>query len=371
MESVKFDRERGQILVQVALMVVALFAFVALALDVGHVYAGRRRMQNAADAGALAGAREICFGGHDSLEAAQNRALQLAEQYAIERNGAHAATVEILDDYTVTVDARQTLDTFFAGVIGINTAPVRAQAAAACGSLVSTGAWPLAFDLNVFSDTVECGQKFLVFDDALDCAGPDDNCTPENCSDDNCCNKLNCDLISDPYMGTGQYGWLDLPEPEEEDMPDHKQGECGGTGANWMRCWIKYDYPPLIENGDCIPTESGIMDTVGKTANERMEDEDPLYVNIILWEEWCEERVIRVAGVGCIKVLGYFKDWSIPKCNGADAGHKVIYAERMCPEGPEDDGYDRCVSFEGTTLGGGDRSQSRGVSLIQWPPADQ
>ncbi len=48
--------ENGQTLVWVALAMVVLLAFVGLAIDGGAVYAERRRMQNAADAGALAGA---------------------------------------------------------------------------------------------------------------------------------------------------------------------------------------------------------------------------------------------------------------------------------------------------------------------------
>ncbi len=54
--------ESGQTLVYVALSLVTLLLFVALAIEAGHLYAERRRMQNAADAGALAGVRESCLG---------------------------------------------------------------------------------------------------------------------------------------------------------------------------------------------------------------------------------------------------------------------------------------------------------------------
>jgi hypothetical protein len=50
-------RERGQIMVLVALGLVGLLGFTALALDMGMAYADRRQAQNAADAAALAGAR--------------------------------------------------------------------------------------------------------------------------------------------------------------------------------------------------------------------------------------------------------------------------------------------------------------------------
>ena len=57
--------ERGQTLVIIALFMVAVVGMAALVLDGGHAYAQRRRMQNAADAGALAGARELAGGGSE------------------------------------------------------------------------------------------------------------------------------------------------------------------------------------------------------------------------------------------------------------------------------------------------------------------
>lgn len=53
------DSERGQAIVILALAMVALLAFAALAIDGGNTYVERRRAQNAADAAALAGARQI------------------------------------------------------------------------------------------------------------------------------------------------------------------------------------------------------------------------------------------------------------------------------------------------------------------------
>ena len=43
-------------------MFFVLIGFLALAVDMGNAYVERRRMQNAADAAALAGAREMCLG---------------------------------------------------------------------------------------------------------------------------------------------------------------------------------------------------------------------------------------------------------------------------------------------------------------------
>lgn len=53
------DNERGQAIVILALVMIVLLAFAALAIDGGNAYVERRRSQNAADAAALAGARQI------------------------------------------------------------------------------------------------------------------------------------------------------------------------------------------------------------------------------------------------------------------------------------------------------------------------
>jgi hypothetical protein len=48
--------ERGQVLILIILAIVALFGFAALAVDIGRLYAERRRMQSAADSAVLAAA---------------------------------------------------------------------------------------------------------------------------------------------------------------------------------------------------------------------------------------------------------------------------------------------------------------------------
>lgn len=52
----------GQVLVWVAVLLVVLLAIAGLAIDGGIGLSQRRQMRNAADAGALAGARELCLG---------------------------------------------------------------------------------------------------------------------------------------------------------------------------------------------------------------------------------------------------------------------------------------------------------------------
>src|SRR5687768_11838344 len=52
----RFRSERGAMLIQVAVILIALIAFLSFVADYGLMWVSRRQAQNAADAGALAGA---------------------------------------------------------------------------------------------------------------------------------------------------------------------------------------------------------------------------------------------------------------------------------------------------------------------------
>jgi len=118
--------ERGQTLVIVAVLLVVLIGFLALVLDLGNALAQRRRMQNAADAAALAGVRGLALGQPSaSIQSAIN-------EYAVQRNGAQGCQAKILTS-TITVVVSRTFPTFFASVAGIPTFTVRAAAQAGYG----------------------------------------------------------------------------------------------------------------------------------------------------------------------------------------------------------------------------------------------
>jgi hypothetical protein len=68
--------------VLLTLAVVGLFAFAALAIDGGRLYAERRHAQNAADNAVLAAARAMCFG-----ENITNAALMLADENGYDNDG--------------------------------------------------------------------------------------------------------------------------------------------------------------------------------------------------------------------------------------------------------------------------------------------
>jgi hypothetical protein len=387
MESVRFDRERGQILVQVAFMVVALFAFVALALDGGQIYARRRQMQNAADAGALAGAQELCFGEERTAEAAEAAALN----YAIDRNDAQWASVDVQDEVTVTVETSRTFDTFLAGIIGINTANVSAEAAAVCAKAVSVGGlWPLAFEFDVYSDSIECGESFWVFaqDEILDCVGSECECvepgsgiteTTSECED-----RCNCWALG-THIGPGDRGWLRFWDPVEG-LPD----PCGphNCGASEMNCWIDNGFSGIVELGDCLPGQSGVDASAKSHVNARISDT----VSIVLYDRecyvgegseddpdlsgTCPGTPYHVAGFGCMQIIEW-TEIDVPSCGDPDtackddggkklSNLKVIKVKKVC-EGTDPHLYDLwCSSPSGSSSGElPDDIDVRSVSLVK------
>ncbi len=137
--------ERGQTMVQLALMLVVLLGFAALAIDMGYRYVERRRMQSAADAAALAGAYELCQGKPATV------ASDRAKEY-LTRNGVAAASIAP-SDVTITggkidVHAKNPSPlTFLAGPAGFTTLAIGANAGAVCGAAKSAcGLWPIAFE---------------------------------------------------------------------------------------------------------------------------------------------------------------------------------------------------------------------------------
>jgi hypothetical protein len=140
-------RQEGQGLVMLALVMVALISALALAVDGGTMYLQRRRMQTAADAGALAGAEVLALGG------SMGDATTTAREYAVDRNGAKSAEVSVdHDDQTVTVVARVSSPTLLAGIVGhpLLAAAARATASYAPVGSVPGGVFPIAIDWREF-----------------------------------------------------------------------------------------------------------------------------------------------------------------------------------------------------------------------------
>src|SRR4051794_7831836 len=143
--------ERGAVLVHVALAMLTLIAFSALAIDYGALLGARRQAQNAADAAALAGASSLAFDDPDDVPRAQaaaaatgitNPVLGAAPSIDLTKTPADVRLIPCppgapgLPDTCVRADVYRSaarsnaLPTFFAQIVGINSQDVRATATA-------------------------------------------------------------------------------------------------------------------------------------------------------------------------------------------------------------------------------------------------
>ena len=92
--------ERGAILIQVAVAMIVLIAFTAFVADYGLMWVGRRQAQNAADAGAMAGAIALAFDDF-SDRSATGPAKVAAQSFALENLvAAESPDVDINTDVT-------------------------------------------------------------------------------------------------------------------------------------------------------------------------------------------------------------------------------------------------------------------------------
>ena len=137
--------ERGAVAVMVALLLVPLLGFAAIAVDVGALYAERARLQTAADAAALAVARDCARGDCGD---AQATATELVEANV----GSAEADEPVLGTNTVTVTGSNPVEHWFAPIIGHDSSEVSATATVAWGAPGGgTAALPLIFSLCEFT----------------------------------------------------------------------------------------------------------------------------------------------------------------------------------------------------------------------------
>jgi len=91
--------QRGIAVVYIALMLVVLFMFVGLAIDIGYMYVAKTQLQNAADAAALAGASQ--FSESTSSDTIQLDARNQAISFAL-KNYATKIPVTVLSSSTIS-----------------------------------------------------------------------------------------------------------------------------------------------------------------------------------------------------------------------------------------------------------------------------
>jgi hypothetical protein len=277
----KMVNEHGQNLVIIAVVMVALIALVGLAVDGGFGLANRRKAQNAADAGALAGADALCAGEPNETVISQ------ALDYAINRNEATDASVTI-GTKVLTVTTAIPHQTFLMGLFGEDVITSTASASAGCYFPCSATVLPVAWSceppiVNGEPITDTCGIQWGTMDDP----GPlyvimDSNKIPEDiyCQEPplgcpyaiptpgamDC--ELNGDCVNDLFAG-GNRSWLNLN---------------GGSGnANELRDWINGINVPELHTHYWYGGSTGNKEVAYKAAGDRIGD----LVLIPVFDRYC------------------------------------------------------------------------------------
>ena len=248
------SEERGVTLVLVVFMMIVIFGFAAMAIDVGDLLWNRHALQNAVDAAALAGVRELPSDGTVAgEEAARIAAYNAALDYFQSNSPDPSIVPEIVVTKTfgqpiyntVVVTATRTRPPMLRGILGSGDIDVPASAEAIVSSVLpDCFYWPwaieehaLLYDSNGVVQSWETpGVTFTLK------VAPGD------------------DYKSDEY-GRGNFGIIRLQPPDD---PKANQGAA--------------EYLNSIENKGCL--KDGKVDTKGgdipqKTIQGVLTDDDP------------------------------------------------------------------------------------------------
>jgi Flp pilus assembly protein TadG len=175
--------ERGASAVMVAVLMIPILGFMAIALDVGALYAERAQLQNGADSAALAIAQD-CANGACGTSAA--RAAELANDNANDA-AANVLTPVFPTGHSVKVTSSTreagsgagAISHPFARFIGTDSTTVSATATAEWGS-PGAGATtlPIAISYCEFRPSLDGTLQLIRYDQQLQCAGRDGHPIP-------------------------------------------------------------------------------------------------------------------------------------------------------------------------------------------------
>lgn len=165
------DSERGGIAVIVAILMVVMLGFAALAIDVAKLYSERAQLQNGSDAAALMMAQKCAKNDADvNCSTTSPMAAELANKNALDNlSNIKSITLDkVYRTVTVTAGAQEsgkapnTVSLFFANVLGIPSTEVNAASSVRWGSPVEgTIVFPLAFSICQVSGMVDGGAQLL------------------------------------------------------------------------------------------------------------------------------------------------------------------------------------------------------------------
>lgn len=373
--------EAGQVIPLVVLMMIAIIAMVALILDGGSIMSNRRTAQAAADAGALAGAKQLCMGASDAT------AKLVAENYAIEKNKATTAVatpIQVSKDGKtfvsgINVQASVSNGSFFAGILGIDSLLAKAEAEAGCfppdaGKYLLPVAWacrnpapetPSAtntcpgFENKALDYTTEflplinenfnfheniLPNIYIVMDSNPEQANAsigdlDFVCQPEG--------FMNCDINGDgspDYVGNSERGWVSFNgETNASELVDAIVN--GSKEEIKIHTWLPSTVPPSnaykyiqenkayflpVFNGKCLGDPSGSTNPCQVITHEALplepgeEDTVVFYKNITTFEEYYHISSFAAFYVTCVDDPGDSSNPGKPaKCPGHLAAVKT------------------------------------------------
>ena len=282
--------EKGQSLVLMVILLLGMLAILALVLDGGNLFGKRRIVQNAADAGALAGARTLCYTNDEA------QAQYQANQYAFSNAPGVVNQID-LGERLVTVTSTLTFDTFFANFVGYPELKAQASASAGCcNPTAGTGVLPIAWVCrppfeggdSISEDCQEQGLTPEELEDYLDNPPPTGTIYPElyivmnsestpDDLDETCISQggfLDCDLDDDgddDLLANGDRSWLDL--------------DGYGGGSSELIDWIDNGFPGELREHSWRGGQPGVANNVFQAAGDHVGE----IVLIPVFDQICDD----------------------------------------------------------------------------------
>ena len=302
----RIRREDGVSLIQVAISILVLTAFLVVVLDYGVMWLARRQAQNAADAGALAGAVARSYDETADPPAANGTAFQSA-MAAAQTNAVFGETggVRVTWDCPayaaggrcVRVDVHRDgadidgvagadsnpLPVFFAQILGIDSQQVRATATAWVANGTTTNCLRPFAVADQWEDVVQPTlnpkrfQRWQKVGPNAVQLNPKDRYEPPGAGSSPTSYTPEADL-GDPVIlkaGNNPNSVADAVSPGwtlPVQLPDGEGGYV--SGANEYSNAIKHCIGNPVSIGDYLPTETGVM--VGPTRQGTETDADSL-----------------------------------------------------------------------------------------------
>lgn len=287
----RLDGEQGATAVMVALLMVPLIGFAALAVDIAAAYSERQQLQNGADAAALAIGQDCAEGACGDTQVTAD---SLTTANYDEAGSVHGTPTVTLGTNEVTVTNPGTQGHWFAPVLGEDSTAVTASATVRWGGPGSgTAVLPLAFSWCAFEQQTGGGLPtegadpividFTKSDDTEGCTGPNNLQVP------------------------GGFAWLD---------PD--EGVCGATSEIGGIVWSSTGNSVPESNDECSPEYfEGLL---GQT------------VLLPIFDEYGEQGAnawYRISGYAAFTFTGYnfagqYKSSPTVQCGGTGSSGRCI-----------------------------------------------